>query len=382
VNVSLKLRTRSARAFTVEPGHLADRPASPTEAPDDELAAAVHEELAQLSERERLPVVLCDLEGLSHADAATALGWPVGTVSGRLSRARAKLRERLARRGLTPSGALLTVAVAPPHLIPNAVSLTAGAVSPAIVSLAEGVLAMTTSSTWKWVAAAVVCVGALGAGGVLAFGPGGQQPRPVPDAPTVNKLLRAPAKDQPDDKDWFPKLVVKLNEPIPKVPSAFPEIAIPDDPTPNDPNGREKREEQFKILCPRLHGEVALKIEPNDDTLRKLLKARLHQGTLEFQRYRMLFMILGLGQENKGQVDVKEFIECLFDMHATVTELWSGQPRQLVPWLEELLIAAKDFERFVLTRVKIGQVAPQSLHTATRYRLKIEASLWKAKNGK
>ena len=54
-----------------------------------------------------MPVVLCYLEGLTHEQAAQRLGWPLGTVESRLARARDRLRQRLDRRGVMPSAALL-----------------------------------------------------------------------------------------------------------------------------------------------------------------------------------------------------------------------------------------------------------------------------------
>ncbi len=59
----------------------------------------LHAEIERLPENERLPVVLCYFEGLSHEQAASRLRWPVGTVKTRLSRARDRLRSRLERRG-------------------------------------------------------------------------------------------------------------------------------------------------------------------------------------------------------------------------------------------------------------------------------------------
>jgi RNA polymerase sigma factor (sigma-70 family) len=54
---------------------------------------AVLEQIGALAPQEREALELCAWAELSYADAARALGVPVGTVRSRLSRARARLRE-------------------------------------------------------------------------------------------------------------------------------------------------------------------------------------------------------------------------------------------------------------------------------------------------
>ena len=77
-----------------------------------ELGQILHEEIASLPPTERSVVVLCDLEGQTHDQAAQALGCPVGTVKSRLAGARRRLREKLARRGFAPAAVVLSAAFA------------------------------------------------------------------------------------------------------------------------------------------------------------------------------------------------------------------------------------------------------------------------------
>jgi hypothetical protein len=56
------------------------------------------EELNQLPENYRLPLILCYLQGLTNEEAARRLGWPLGSMSYRLARGREMLRERMQRR--------------------------------------------------------------------------------------------------------------------------------------------------------------------------------------------------------------------------------------------------------------------------------------------
>ena len=65
--------------------------------------SGLYEELDRLPERYRLPIILCDLEGQRHEQAAASIGCPLRTLQTRLYRGRDRLRERLVRRGLAPS---------------------------------------------------------------------------------------------------------------------------------------------------------------------------------------------------------------------------------------------------------------------------------------
>ena len=81
----------------------AARPAKAGARRDLDLDAAIHEEVGRLPEKYRAPLVLCDLEGRTHQEAARALGWPIGTVKSRQAQGRKRIRDRLVRRGMGPA---------------------------------------------------------------------------------------------------------------------------------------------------------------------------------------------------------------------------------------------------------------------------------------
>jgi RNA polymerase sigma factor (sigma-70 family) len=76
-----------------------------------EVQLVLFEELENLPERYRAPLVLCGLEEKSRAEAARLLGWSPSAVKGKLERGRELLRARLRRRGLELSGALCAAAL-------------------------------------------------------------------------------------------------------------------------------------------------------------------------------------------------------------------------------------------------------------------------------
>lgn len=72
-----------------------------------EVQTIIDEEMHRLPDRDRLLLTLCYFQGLTHIQVARQLGWPPGSISRRLTKARERLRVRLRRRGMALSIGLL-----------------------------------------------------------------------------------------------------------------------------------------------------------------------------------------------------------------------------------------------------------------------------------
>ncbi len=225
VRVAQQSRTAAARRGRRERLGMAVEVAGAEPSDEDpELRRILDEEINQLPLKYRSPIVLCYLEGQTHEEAARQLHWPLGTVKGRLARARSLLESRLTRRGVACGTGLAalaacsgTAAAVPASLLAatcNAAArigsgtLMAHVVSTSIAQLIQGVLSTMILQKMKLMAVAFVVSGLFLTGaGVVArqqatrsqevVGPDGRKiqslssgsihPAPVLNEPRVEK---------------------------------------------------------------------------------------------------------------------------------------------------------------------------------------------------
>jgi RNA polymerase sigma factor (sigma-70 family) len=152
---ALRLK-RTSRPIRLLTDHVEGRTSCPTV--EHEQISLLHQEIDRLPEKYRQPIVLCYFEGLTHDDAAARLRWPVGTVRGRLARARDRLRDRLDRQGVSLSaglpGALDRLragsAALPQGLIRSTATLLEQSVSLRVSTLVQGVILTMLIEKLKW----------------------------------------------------------------------------------------------------------------------------------------------------------------------------------------------------------------------------------------
>jgi RNA polymerase sigma factor (sigma-70 family) len=212
-------------------------PTAPPAAEWADLQPVIDEELANLPDKLRLPVVLCDLEGRPQREVARHLNVPPATLATRLATARRTLAQRLTRRGVTLSGGALagllaanaSTATVPPGWaagLARAAEACASGMPPGTlvsanaVHLSEGVLRMMVLAKLKAVAVLAVTALALSTGLGVGLVPAAadDSPKPTQDVTkarvTPLALPAAPAKsEQPapaDDATFLKRLTLDL----------------------------------------------------------------------------------------------------------------------------------------------------------------------------
>jgi RNA polymerase sigma factor (sigma-70 family) len=161
----------------------------------DELEALCAE-VDHLPERYRVPILLCFFEGLTHAEAARRTGWPIGTVAGRLARAKELLARRLSSKGV---GVATVILALPAGNFAGNTARAASAfvlrgagvpgVDPSIYHLAERVLkAMTTNKLQLAAVSTFLCISfAMGWGLTVAASPQ-SEPQPANTVPALSPV--------------------------------------------------------------------------------------------------------------------------------------------------------------------------------------------------
>jgi len=178
-----KARGRRAKRRVAETtvAELPDVPAPVVER-DPDLGRILDEELANLPDKYRTAVVLCELRELTLDEAAAELGCPRGTVASRLSRGRGLLGKRLLRRGLAAVGLSAGAASArvPAGLVCRAAESALGEAEGVAVQLSQEVLRAMSGTHLKALVLAGFAVLAVALGG-LSRHAAETQAAPVPE---------------------------------------------------------------------------------------------------------------------------------------------------------------------------------------------------------
>lgn len=172
----------------------------------NDVMRVLDEELGQLSERHRGPLVACYLQGKTQDEAAAELGWTVFTLRRRLAEARDVLRARLIRRGATFAVTLFAGAVfanvgfaasLPPALAQTTVNVGMTAHAGGAIGGTVGLLASGAGSGVLSAVLTATAVGLLGVTGVMVW-----NAVRTPNTDTKSTTVGDPGPDTEPHSGW------------------------------------------------------------------------------------------------------------------------------------------------------------------------------------
>jgi RNA polymerase sigma factor (sigma-70 family) len=208
--MALRARARSARQELLDGRDvLIPAPSTPDAVAWRDVQHVLDEEVSWLPARYRAVFVLCCLQGKTNEEAARELGLPTGTVLSQLSRARARLRARLTRRGVTLAAGVLAAdgageasAGVPGSLVASTLraalvgtaekAAAAGIITAEAAALTKGALHAMWLTKLKTTVALVLSMALIGGGGALTY-------RTFAAAPGNGRSGDASAAEEPKD---------------------------------------------------------------------------------------------------------------------------------------------------------------------------------------
>jgi RNA polymerase sigma factor (sigma-70 family) len=360
VNAALKLRESKRETNQPLTEHIDQRLVEA-----DESHGILIQELAKLKENERLPLLLCDWEGQTRDEAAANLGWPVGTVNGRLCRARSHLRERLLRRGFV-APATIVCSTVPATLSARATSTALGlnGIPESISLLAQGAITAMTATNFKLTAGlAAGMMLALGMGTMVAMG----QQNGTPNASTLK-----------------PDSIMTASNEKPKVPQA---VKIPSKLALKDQWSKDLFEsytiypelisvDLTQSLAKRSPQILGMRWDP------PVIDAKDGPAFLSRESLITQFRVLMLCSKvfESGQWDVATLNNAI-QMVSNTEHLIRKLPKQdRVALLKELLFFSSYIETIVIDRVNIGNLRQQQYFETRSSRYAMELALYQAES--
>jgi RNA polymerase sigma-70 factor (ECF subfamily) len=244
--IALKARGRSAAQHRHEANARIPQKVVVEDTPWRDLRAVLDEELEQLPEKWRLPLVLCYLEGQTQDEAAARAGWSKNTLRRRLEEAREALGRRLKQRGVLLSGALASVLVsecatsgAASAALVNATveaasficgdqASLAGLVPTNVATLVEGVTAHMNTMKLKMLVVVSVCAMAMSGLGVGLFGrqsPAAEPRQDKSEPPATSPGTKPPTKVEDKSQGATPPATAKEARLKPPNPRGFSFVA-------------------------------------------------------------------------------------------------------------------------------------------------------------